>query len=540
MRQRRCKFVAAVCAAMVGLTVESKAETFALVIGIDRYEHISPLRGAVNDAVDIASAISDTKPAGIRVLIDGQATRRQILSTWQGYIDAAAPGDTIIVTFAGHGGAEPAAHPETEQDGRDESLLLAGYKPEGPQAGERLRDDEIAAMIAQRQDIEHIIVADSCHSGTATRSAIGGLGYRFFDQDGIVADPLPPLPPPPSGEMAQSTREGGGNSIVFAAVGDDELVEEININGKVRGALSVAFADGLRGKADINKNGSITKGELETYVRRTVKTLLDGRQKPRIAPPGQLDTELFQLSSPPDPDTSAFAQPFAFLDEIPLALVRPDLSGTYLSGFSGARPVTVPEQGGIVVDFARKEIRSGTGDVLRHLTEEVGYSWRDQLQLPLNKMRAIPALKSSGVVSDIDVTFPFGDALYLEDDRLRMQVTGRREPHIMLIVKAAAGQIDWLYPRYPAVDRTGLYTDPEELDPMDILSLDTRVSPPFGADHIVAIETQDSQDAIRRAANRFDGTQALPEFWEELHLALKGQPHSVGVHAVFTAKENAQ
>ncbi|MEM8978537.1 MAG: caspase family protein [Pseudomonadota bacterium] len=534
---RFCPLITSVVAGFALSVTAPHAETFALVIGIDRYEHITPLRGAVNDAVDIASAISDTDPGALKVLIDGQATRERILATWQSYIDQAEPGDTIIVTFAGHGGSEPAAHPETERDGRDESLLLAGYKPEGPQAGERLRDDEIAAMIAQRSDIEHIIVADSCHSGTATRSAAGSLGYRFFDQDGIIADPLPPLSPPPRGEMAQAARTGGGNSIVFAAVGDDELVEEININGKVRGALSFAFADGLRGRADLNRDGSLTKGELETYVRRTVKTLLDGRQKPRIAPPGQLDDELFSLKTPPNPDDSAFSKQFAFLDEVPLAFVRPDLTSIYLSGFVGARPVDQAQQGGIVVDFEAREIRSGTGDMLRALTQEVGFNWRDQIQTTLNKMRAVNALQASGVLSDVEVTFPFGDALYLEDDRLRMQVTGRSSPHILLLLLAADGQIDWLYPRYPKIDRSGLYNDPEVLDPLDILSFDTRVTAPFGADHIIAIETTASQDALRRAANRFTGTKAVPEFWEELHLVLQDQTHSVGVHAVFTAAE---
>lgn len=507
---------------------------YALVIGIDRYDHITPLRGAVNDAVDIASAVSLLEPEEIILLLDGNATREAILSTWRRYLTDAEPGDTIIVTFAGHGFSEPAVHPETEEDGKDESFLLTGFDVKGEAAGERIRDDEVAQLIEMRPDVKHILVADSCHSGTATRTTQFDLGYRFFDHDGIEADPLPPPPPPASG--LADTEALAGNSVFFAAVGDAELAPEIDIDGNVRGALSYAFARGLRGEADRDQDGTITKGELETHVRRHVKALLDGRQKPRVSPVGEIDRPLFRSALSFSQDGGAFALSFPDLAPVPVAISGSDPTFN-ASMLSGSRAVSSAQDGGIVVDFDRREIRSAAGDQLRRLTEEIGFDWRAQAQSTVDKLRIVNALEENGISGTIDVSFPFGDTLYFEDDALRVLITGRSTRHVTVLNLSSEGRVQWLYPRYAPIDRTGGFSDPPELSPNTALSFDATVVPPFGTEHIVVIETTEPQDAVRRAAGRFDGSNALQQFWRELHVALKDVPHAVGVHAYVTRQQ---
>ncbi|MEE4188139.1 MAG: hypothetical protein V2I76_06795 [Roseobacter sp.] len=529
---RLCVGLYALFLAVLAPTASWANKMYAMVIGIDRYEHITPLQGAVNDAVDIASAISALEPESLELLLDGRATREKILSTWRRYLEIAEPGDTIIITFAGHGASEPALYPESEDDGRDESFLLAGFNLQGAAAGERLRDDEIAELIEARPDVQHILVADSCHSGTATRSTQFDLGYRFFTHDGIEADPLPPPPPPPASRASDQLPESG-NSVFFAAVGDAELAPEIDIDGNVRGALSYAFARGLRGEADRDNDGLITKGELETHVRRHVKALLDGRQKPRVSPVGEINRTLFQTVAHPPPEDSAFAIPFAKLPTVPVAITgtAQDFTAAMLSG---SREVSSAQDGGIVVDFTRRELRTGTGEQLRRLTEEIGFDWRMQTQAVIDKMRIVNALEQYGISSKIDVSFPFGDTLYFEDDALRVLVTGRSTKHVTIFNLSSEGRVQWLYPRYAPIDPTGGFNDPPEIDPNTALSFDAVVVPPFGFEHIVVIETNEPHEALRRAARRFDGSDALPQFWRELHLALKETPHSVGIHAYVT------
>ncbi len=268
-------------------------QTFALVIGIDAYQSIPALSGAVNDARDIADALAG-QGAETVVLTDGQASRAAILAAWADLAARTGPGDRLIVTYAGHGSNEVEATPGEETDGRDENWLLAGFAPFGPASGERIRDNEIAALIALAPQAEVILISDSCHSGTVSREIAPVLGYRYYRTDGTLADdPLPPPPPRPSGE-----EEMVDLALYMGAVPDDQQVPEFLIDGQPRGALSHAFADGLRGLADADSDGRITAGEMERFVRAEVREVTRGLQRPQIAAAMALDDSL--LPGPPD------------------------------------------------------------------------------------------------------------------------------------------------------------------------------------------------------------------------------------------------
>lgn len=510
------------------------ADVYAMVIGIDDYQHIPRLRGAVNDAVDIASALGNLNPDELVLLINEQATRDRIMDTWRSFSEKAEAGDTIIVTYAGHGSNEEAAFPETEPDGKDENFLLAAYAPQGAAAAHRIRDDEIAALIALRPDVSHIIVADSCHSGTATRNTIPGASYRFYDSDGILNDPLPP--PPAPAEAWVIGENSLSNSIVFSAVGDAEKVPEVGIDGKMRGALSYAFAQGIRGKADRDKDGTLTKGELEEHIRRFIKSAVNGRQRPQVSPPGQVARALMRVPTIAAAEGSpvAFGIPWPDLPKIPLFITGSENAFQTYATLSGIEQATAAPDEGLTVDFTKREIRDGKGDVLRYLTREVGADPRLQIQDMVDKMRVIRALRDAVVESDVSVSFPYGDELYFNDDPLRLLISGRKSEHVTVLNFPPDGTVQWLYPRYAPLDRSASFDDPQALDPNRELSFDAWVTPPFGAEHIVVIQTWDAHPAVRRAAARFDGLPYIREFWEEMVLLLAEVPHEVGVHAFYT------
>ena len=60
------------------------AEWRALVIGVDAYQHVSPLKGAVNDARDIAETLQAAGVRDLTTLFDEEVTREAVLSNWQG------------------------------------------------------------------------------------------------------------------------------------------------------------------------------------------------------------------------------------------------------------------------------------------------------------------------------------------------------------------------------------------------------------------------------------------------------------------------
>ena len=155
-----------------GAPAAGAQEVRGLVIGINDYVELRNLAGAVNDARDVANALSGAGVGDLVVLENGAATRERIAAEWRSLVARSGPGDTLVLTYAGHGGQEQVRMPGTEEDGLDEVLLLGGFRESGPATRERIIDDELNAWFVEagERDLRVIFVADSCHSGTLTRS----------------------------------------------------------------------------------------------------------------------------------------------------------------------------------------------------------------------------------------------------------------------------------------------------------------------------------------------------------------------------------
>ena len=189
-----------------------------LVIGIDDYAHIGKLQGAVNDARDLHRALAGTGVEDLTILLDGDATRARILAEWQGLLERAAPGDTLVLAYAGHGWQEPERVSGTERDGKDEALLLGGFRTTGPGTRERIVDDELHQWFldAGRKALKVVFVADACHSGTLTRSLdprAPALTYRYTPYTAMTGDLLAlDLP-----EEAADTGDAGEGPLVHVS-----------------------------------------------------------------------------------------------------------------------------------------------------------------------------------------------------------------------------------------------------------------------------------------------------------------------------------
>ena len=160
------------CCLVVAVPAAAAPAVRALVIGINAYQVLPELEGAVGDARDVARALSGIGVRDLVVLEDAAATRARIVAAWRSMLERAVPGDTLVLSFAGHGGQEPERVPGSERDGRDEVLLLNGFAQRGAGTRERIFDDELNAwfMEAGAKGIRVIFVADACHSGTLTRA----------------------------------------------------------------------------------------------------------------------------------------------------------------------------------------------------------------------------------------------------------------------------------------------------------------------------------------------------------------------------------
>ncbi len=260
----------------------------ALVIGIDAYSNVSPLKGAVNDARDIADTLEAAGVRDLTTLYDESATRDAVLGSWQDLVERSAPDDILVLSYAGHGAQEKEWIAGSEEDGMDEVFLLAGFDVSAPGNGERLRDDDVAAMLRAAGERSVLVLADSCHSGTMTRSIdprITRLGTRLVGLPPFEDDVLRSKPPHPViAKAAQGAEdmEALPNVIYVGATVDGQVIPELMIAGEPRGALSWAFARGVEGRADLDKDGGISMQELSRFLQETVRVATEGRQSPSL------------------------------------------------------------------------------------------------------------------------------------------------------------------------------------------------------------------------------------------------------------------
>ena len=144
----------------------------ALCIGIDAYSQ-QPLAGCVADArlwVDTLVSLGFEPPM---TLLDGQATRQNILQALQELVQASRAGDVIVFQYAGHGTQLPDVDAD-EQGGdtpdQDEALVPFDFVQ-----GAYVIDDDLAALFAAiPAGVNVTCFMDCCHSGTISRMLVGG------------------------------------------------------------------------------------------------------------------------------------------------------------------------------------------------------------------------------------------------------------------------------------------------------------------------------------------------------------------------------
>lgn len=148
---------------------------WAVVVGINDYEaypdvESGDLRGAVHDARSMRDVLVRRwgfPEDHVRLLVDGDATRRGIEDALTGWLaDRVRAGDFTVFFFAGHG-AQAIDLDGDEADGLDETIAPADVLPTSFEND--VTDDMLSDWLA-RLPGRTVVILDSCHSGTGTRA----------------------------------------------------------------------------------------------------------------------------------------------------------------------------------------------------------------------------------------------------------------------------------------------------------------------------------------------------------------------------------
>lgn len=525
------------------------AETYGLVVGVNDYQYASSLDGAVADASDIAASLKTFGAKEVKVLLNGQADRAGILAAWKDITAKAKKGDTIIFTYAGHGAQSKERVPGSEADGKDEFLVLPGFHPKTAN-DQRILDDDIAEMFKSVPDVKILFVADSCHSGTMTRSFGETRRKSFKTRNASFAPVQNDMLPPPKPEMARIEATDLPNVVSFSAVADHELDPEVLIDDKPRGALSWSLSRGLEGAADANHDGVITMNELESFVRENVRMQVEGQQHPQIAANTrdftlQLKSALSNAGNKAvAAKTGAAAGSANAADAAPAsgapALVSlkvvnsPDAKalGGAVKGVSLVEGEDAPAT--LTWDVGTREILNQFGDGVAALPAGDGKAALGQVQAVVDKWSLVGQLKHDSLGHGLTIALTPGDKLYKEGEKAVLTVKDQSYGYFTLFALGSDGTVNFLYPL-----TDDKYKDPLEIPKDKPYTLDLVVQPPFGADHFVGISSDKPLTALHQQLKSMDGKPMAAALVPVLSKELAGQTYQLSIHGVYTAPKGS-
>ncbi|HRI00657.1 MAG TPA: caspase family protein [Saprospiraceae bacterium] len=232
----------------VKVDYNKEVKIWAVVVGVAKYEHMPALKYADDDAYKIYAFLKSPEGGAlqdeqIRVLVDEDATRANMIRAMNEIFLKADDNDVIMLYFSGHG-----------LEGTFLPIDYDGFK-------NSIHHDEIKELFSKSKAKHKVCFADACHSGSllAAKSPFASSLMYFYDE---------------------LDKASGGTAFMMSSKSKEFSLED---GGLRQGIFSHFLIRGLKGEADTDKNNTITIQELFNFVSTQVKTYTVGAQTPMIA-----------------------------------------------------------------------------------------------------------------------------------------------------------------------------------------------------------------------------------------------------------------
>lgn len=237
------------------ITQKSNLKVWAVVIGIANYNHMPALRYTDDDAYRMFAFFKSPEGGAldhdqIRILIDEDATKANIIATMQHVFSQAGPNDLIVLYFSGHG--LKGSFLPIDYDGYNNKLL----------------HEEINRILDKSPAKYKLCIADACHSGSL-------LAMRG-DVKNVLEDYYSSL-----------AKAAPGTALIMSSKSEETSLESNNLR---QGVFSHFLIRGLEGEADRDGNRIVSVQELFDFVNNNVRSYTNNRQSPLIQ--GDYDTNM--------------------------------------------------------------------------------------------------------------------------------------------------------------------------------------------------------------------------------------------------------
>ena len=144
--------------------------SYALIIGIDKYENVSNLDYAVKDANTIASLLKDNfnfPSKNVTVLLNEEATFTNIRNGLSKVSSSAKANDRVLIYFAGHGMTDDLP------DGGEMGYLLPIEAKRDELFTTSIPMDDLKRISSMSKSKHMLFLIDACYGGLAATGARG-------------------------------------------------------------------------------------------------------------------------------------------------------------------------------------------------------------------------------------------------------------------------------------------------------------------------------------------------------------------------------
>lgn len=243
---------------------ESSVRIWAVVVGIATYQHMPSLRYTDDDAYQFYAFLKSPEggalPDGqLKVLIDEDATRDNILGALRNVLGQADENDVVLFYFSGHG-----------VEGSFIPADFDGYSY-------RLYHEDIRKILEESRARHKIVLGDACHSGTL----IGDI-----QTNELLAAKAPVY------HMLEKyykafENSSGGMALLMSSKGVEVSLEDTGLRS---GVFSYYLVRGMKGEADADGDQIVTIRELFDFVKKQVSSYTAGAQTPILT--GKFDQKM--------------------------------------------------------------------------------------------------------------------------------------------------------------------------------------------------------------------------------------------------------
>ena len=231
--------------------------SYALIIGIDKYQNVNNLNYAVKDAESIQDILVNTFdfPKGnVTLLTNEDATKQNILQAFSDITTKAEDNDRVLIYFAGHG--QTMDLPDGGEmgyllpvDGNNENLYISSIG---------MAELKNISLMSKAKHLLYLV--DACYGGIAT------IGSRGLDSK-------------TTRNYIEKIAKKKSRQIITAGGRGEQVIEKSEWG---HSAFTLNLNRGLKDEnADMNADGYITAAELGIYLNEKVTIDSENQQTPQ-------------------------------------------------------------------------------------------------------------------------------------------------------------------------------------------------------------------------------------------------------------------